>query len=165
MDESPMEDLCQFSQLQYWSVPKHSGSVTGSLLLQSRENVGISRQMMLLKSEFFVLMRIRINYLVGVSVTDFVTVVGIKLWLSAKTYKEMGRGLIPAGNWVPQCHWLNSSFSTLKACGFLSSSPMDLCTFRFLRWFQTCSPPTMASSSFSPSQPLPSLIWVVWLEL
>lgn len=60
--------------------------------------MGISRQMMLLKSEFFVLMRIRINYLVGVSVTDFVTVVGIKLWLSAKTYKEMGRGLIPAGN-------------------------------------------------------------------
>lgn len=46
-------------------------------------------------------MTIRSNYLVEVSVTDFVTVVGlnrIKLWLPTKTYKEMGYGLTPAGN-------------------------------------------------------------------
>lgn len=56
-----------------------------------------------------------------------------------------------------------SSVSSPRA--FLSSSPLAWCTFRFLRWSQTCSPPTMASFSFSQSQPMPSMMWVVCLEL
>jgi len=54
--------------------------------------MGTSRQFILLKSQFFVILRVRWNDLVEVPINDFVTVVSlnrISLQLPTKTYKEM----------------------------------------------------------------------------
>ena len=54
--------------------------------------------------------------------------------------------------------------STLRTHGCTSSGPMDLCTFRYLRWSWTWCSSTVAGFSFSQSLPLPSATWEVWLE-
>jgi len=44
-----------------------------------------------------------------------------------------------------------SSASSLRTHGCISSGPMDLCTFKFLRKSQNWSSPLVGSSSFSQS--------------
>ena len=73
----------------------------------------------------------------------------------------------------PDCHNLSNmvesglatlSASSLRTRGCISSGPMDLCTFRFLRQSRTWSSPTVGGSSFSQSPPSPSATWAVWVE-
>jgi len=40
--------------------------------------------------------------------------------------------------------------SSLRTRGCISSGPTDLCTFRFLRQFQTCSSPTVGAFFILP---------------
>jgi len=58
----------------------------------------------------------------------------------------------------------SASAMSLRTRVCISSGPLDLYTFRFLRQSQTWSSPTAGGSSFSQSLTLPSVSWVVWLE-
>lgn len=57
-----------------------------------------------------------------------------------------------------------SSASSLRMSRCISSGPMVLCTFMFLRCSQVWSSPTVGNALFPQSLPVPSVTWVVWLE-
>ena len=65
----------------------------------------------------------------------------------------------------PDCHDLwnmmdsglaTSSTSSLRIHGWISSGPIDLCTFMFLKWSQICSSPT--------ADILPTMNRAVWVK-
>lgn len=58
-----------------------------------------------------------------------------------------------------------TSASYFRIHEFISSGPMDLCTFRFLNWSQTWSSPTVGGSSFFQSLTLPSVAQSMRMEL
>lgn len=62
------------------------------------------------------------------------------------------------------CVLATSSDSFLRIHECISLSPINLCTFKSLRWSQTWTFPTAGGFSFSQSLPLPSVTCMVWLE-